>query len=181
MEDHVCPSWLYFSLNSFFRKIIHDPEKLFKEYVHEGDTALDIGCGPGFFTLGLAGLAGKTGKVIAVDIQKKAIDTVEKKIRGTIYENIVHPILSDGITFPVNDKIDFALTFWMLHEVPDKKNFLEMLRGFMKPGSKYLLVEPRIHVMKETFMREVKIAESCGMKLAGFPEIGLSRAALFTV
>lgn len=181
MEEHVCPSWLYFSLNSFFRKLVHDPEKLFKEYVHEGDTALDIGCGPGFFTLGLAGLAGESGKVIAVDIQKKAIDTVAKKIRGTSYESRIRPVLSNGLTFPVNDKIDFALTFWMLHEVPDKKLFLEQIKSVMKPGAVYFLVEPVIHVTKETFMKEVKIAESCGMKLAGFPEVGLSRAAVFRI
>lgn len=181
MDEHVCPSWLYFMLNTCLRKRLHDPEKLFRPYVKAGDTALDIGCGPGFFTIGLAGIVGKTGKVIAVDIQKKAIETVTRKISGTSYENIVKPVLSDGKSFPVQDGIDFALSFWMLHEIPDKKLFINQVRGAMKPGSIYFLVEPKIHVTKKVFLTEIETARSCGMELIGTPEVRLSRAALFRV
>jgi len=181
MEEHVCPSWLYFSLNTYLRKRVHDPEKIFREYVGEGQTALDIGCGPGFFTYGLAGLVGNRGKVIAVDIQKKAIDTLEKKIRGTNLEKIIYPVHNDDSGLYVTEKSDFVLTFWMLHEVPDKKTFLEQIKTVMKPGSLYFLVEPKIHVPEKAFLDEVEIVRSCGMTLIDSPKIGLSRAALFRI
>lgn len=179
MEDHVCPSWLYFTLGTYFRKWVHDPEKILKTYVRQGDTAIDIGCGPGFFTLGLAELVGKQGKVIAVDIQKESIDIVSKKIRGTHYEKSVRPVLSDGSGLSVSDKVDFALTFWMLHEVPNKKDFLSQIKELMKKGSLYLLVEPIIHVSEKTFLEEVEMARACGMELVGTPKMGFSRSALF--
>lgn len=181
MEEHVCPSWMYFTLNNWFRRKLHDPEKLFREYVREGGAALDIGCGPGFFTIGLAGLVGEKGTVTAVDIQKKAIDTIAEKIKGTAYEDTIIPVLSDGISMPVKDKADFALSFWMLHEVPDKRIFLEKVRDVIKPGGVYFLVEPKVHVTKKTFTEEVGIAQSCGMELLNFPQVRLSRAAVFRI
>lgn len=179
MDDHVCPSWLYFTLSTHFRRWVHDPEKIFKAYVRQGHTAIDIGCGPGFFTLGLAGLVGIKGKVIAVDIQKESIDIVSKKIKGTRYEKSVRPVFSDGSEISVKDKVDFALTFWMLHEVPDKKGILNQVKGLMKTGALYLLVEPIIHVSEKTFLEEVEMARACGMELIDSPKIGFSRAALF--
>lgn len=181
MESALCPSWLYFSLNTFFRKGIHNPVKILKPYVRRGDTAVDLGCGPGFFTMALAGLAGSAGKVIAVDIQERAIEIIQKKVSGTVYENIVQPVLGDGSAIPVSDKADFVLSFWMLHEVPDKKVFLEQVKSIMKPGGLYLLVEPRVHVSKRTYLDEISIAESCGMKHTDSPKIGISRAALFSI
>lgn len=179
MESVVCPSWLYFSLNTVLRKKIHNPEKIFRGYVKEGQSVLDLGCGPGFFIPVFAELAGNKGKVFAVDIQQKAIDLIQKKISGTVYEGIVKPLLSDGSTIPVKEKADFALMFWMLHEVPDKKKLLQQLKHVMKPGSLCLIVEPKIHVSKKTFMEEISIAESCGMEKVDSPQITFSMAALF--
>jgi ubiquinone/menaquinone biosynthesis C-methylase UbiE len=179
MEEHVCPPWLYFSLGMSVRKKFQDPEKIFQPYVREGQTALDIGCGPGFFTYGLAGLVGGKGKVIAVDIQKKAIDTIVKKIKGTGLEKIVVPVLATSLEISVKEKADFVLNFWMLHEVKDKKLFINQMKAVMKPGALYLLVEPKIHVTAKSFEEELDIIRSCGLELVDSPKIRLSRTALF--
>ena len=179
MEEHVCPSWLYFSLNNYFRKLVHDPEKLFKNYVGEGQTAIDLGCGPGFFALGLATLVGRKGKVFAVDIQKKSFDIITEKIKNTCYDKIVMPILTEGSNIPVKDKVDFVLTFWMLHEVSAKNDLLKQIKAILKSGSLYLLVEPKIHVSEKTFLEEVALSISCGLEFIDSPKICLSRAALF--
>lgn len=181
MESVVCPSWLYFSLNTILRRKIHNPEKILSLYVREGETVIDLGCGPGFFIPGLAEAVGKTGKVFAVDIQKKAVDMIRKKINRTVYEDIVTPILSGGRSIPVKEKADFAFMFWMLHEVPDKKGVLQQLKSVMKPGALVLLVEPKIHVSKKTFMEEISIAESCDMEKVDSPGISLSMTALFRI
>lgn len=181
MHTKVCPSWFYFSLNNFFRKLAHDPDQLFCRYMKEGQTAIDLGCGPGFFTLGLAKLAGKDGRVFAVDIQQKAIEIVTEKTKDTVYEKTVLPVLGDGSCIPVKDRADFILSFWMLHEVPDKKSFLEEIVSLMKAGSLYLLVEPKMHVSEKVFSDEVNIALSCGMEMIEAPRIALSRAVLFCI
>ena len=68
MNDRVCPWWLCYSFDNPLRHLIHDPERLLEPYVKTGMTAVDIGCGMGYFTLGLAKLVGPGGTVIAVDL-----------------------------------------------------------------------------------------------------------------
>ena len=43
-------------------------------------TALDVGCGPGFFTLDMARLVGESGQVIAADLQEGMLQIVRDKI-----------------------------------------------------------------------------------------------------
>jgi len=42
---------------------------------------MDIGCGPGFFTLAMAEMAGPGGRVIAIDMQQEMLDLVTKKAK----------------------------------------------------------------------------------------------------
>ena len=60
-------------------------------YLQKGMTALDLGCGPGFFTMEMARLVGKTGKVIAADLQEGMLDIVRGKIKDTAMADIVKP------------------------------------------------------------------------------------------
>ena len=54
----VCPVELAGGLDSRIRRLVHKPEKILKPYLVKGMTALDLGCGPGFFTLEIAKLVG---------------------------------------------------------------------------------------------------------------------------
>ena len=43
-------------------------------------TVLDVGCGPGFFTLDMARLVGPSGRVIAADLQEGMLEKLGQKI-----------------------------------------------------------------------------------------------------
>ncbi len=77
--DHVCPWWLAYTWDNRFRNLFQNPEKILGQYVHRGMTVLDVGCGMGFFSIGMARLVGEEGRVIAVDLQEKMIDIVRKR------------------------------------------------------------------------------------------------------
>ncbi len=51
-------------------------------YVKQGDTVVDATCGTGQDTVVLARAVGKTGKVYAFDIQKKALILTETRLRS---------------------------------------------------------------------------------------------------
>jgi len=50
-------------------------------------TVLDVGCGPGFYSVEMADMVGKSGNVIAADLQQGMLEKVEEKIKGTYIEN----------------------------------------------------------------------------------------------
>ena len=66
-SGHTCPWWLLFTFDNPLRRLVHNPQEILRPYVERGDTVLDVGCGMGSFTLGLAELVGKDGRVIAAD------------------------------------------------------------------------------------------------------------------
>jgi ubiquinone/menaquinone biosynthesis C-methylase UbiE len=179
MEDMLCPWWLAYTFDHRLRRLVHNPEKILSPYVREGMTALDIGCGMGFFSISMAKLVGNSGAVIAVDLQQKMLDNLEKRAKhaGVADRIIRHRCEPENIGNHQN--IDFTLTFWMVHEVPNSQKFLTQIYAALKPGGKYLLVEPKIHVSAANFEKTVKIAGQVGFKMLETPQVAISRAVLF--
>ena len=52
-------------------------------------TVVDMGCGPGFFTVEMAKLLNGGGTVIAADLQEGMLEKVRQKIAGTALEQRV--------------------------------------------------------------------------------------------
>ncbi|MGB6852381.1 MAG: class I SAM-dependent methyltransferase, partial [Thermoanaerobaculia bacterium] len=78
-RDHVCPWWLAYSFDNRLRRFIHRPERLLGPYVRQGMTVLDVGCGMGHFSLGLARMVGSDGRVIAVDLQPEMLEVLSAR------------------------------------------------------------------------------------------------------
>ncbi len=61
--------------------------KIIKENVKNGDICIDATAGRGNDTALLCSLAGETGKVIAFDIQKEAVESTENLLKSKKYNN----------------------------------------------------------------------------------------------
>ena len=178
MGKHVCPWWFAYTFDNPLRRIFHDPNKIFAPYLEKGMTAADIGCGMGYFSIGMAKIVGKTGKIISVDIQQEMLDTLLKRAQKEDVESRIKTILCDEEDIGVNEKVDFALTFWMVHETPDESNFLKQVYSILHPSGKLLLAEPKIHVTSKEFNNTLAIAQKAGFNLIDTPEIFFSHTAL---
>ena len=87
---HVCPWWFCYSFDNPLRRFFHDSEPLLALYVKPGMTAVDIGCGMGYFTIPLARITGPGGKVIAVDLQERMLDAlVRRAAKAGVADRIV--------------------------------------------------------------------------------------------
>jgi ubiquinone/menaquinone biosynthesis C-methylase UbiE len=179
-SDCVCPWWLAYTFDHRIRHLFHKPERIFAPYLRKGMTALDIGCGMGFFSIGMAHIVGDTGAVIAVDLQQNMLNNLEKRACHAGVARIIscHCCEQDSIGCHLN--VDIALTFWMVHEVPDQVRLFEQIYTALKPTGHYLLVEPKIHVFKNQYRESVELARQAGFIPAGNPAISFSRATLFT-
>jgi ubiquinone/menaquinone biosynthesis C-methylase UbiE len=179
MGNHsVCPSWLSFSLVNEVRKTIHNPQKMFKNYIRPGNFVADIGCGPGYFSIPMSYMVGPEGKIISVDIQAKMIEKLQKRLREQNLEKRFNTIVCQENNIGIKEKVDFVLTFWMVHEVKNVDLFFQQIKEILKEDGKYLLVEPKIHVSSKEYSRTLKKAEQNGLKVKTDVKIKFSRASI---
>lgn len=178
MGNHVCPWWLAYTFDNPLRTFFHKPEQMLSQYVKEGMTVADIGCGMGYFSIGLAKILKGNGKVIAVDIQKKMLEVLEGRARREGVFDIILTHLSKEGEIGLTEPLDFALTFWMVHEIPDKKKILEQIHAILKDSGLLLIEEPKFHVSKSQFEQEKDIAGDVGFAIKEEPKITFSHSVL---
>ncbi len=176
---HVCPRWLCFTFDNIFRKLLQNQYKILRPYIKEGDTVLDVGPGIGYFTIPLTELVGDSGRVIAVDIQQEMLNAIKKRAERAGVLQRIELQLASADSLDIKMKLDFILAFWMVHEVPDKVRFLTELYSLLKDDGKFLMAEPKIHVIKAKFAQTVHLALKTGFTLGYSPHISLSKSALF--
>jgi ubiquinone/menaquinone biosynthesis C-methylase UbiE len=179
-NHHVCPRWLCFTFDNWFRRLLQNPDAIMKTHIKEGDIVLDIGPGMGFFTIPIAHLVGDRGRVIAADIQEEMLAAVSERAIRVGLQHRIKLQLGKPDSLGVSCKVDFILAFWMVHEVSDQQRFFSELYSLLKNNGKFLMVEPKIHVKHQQFADTVQMAQKTGFRLAANPSISLSMSALFT-
>ena len=177
-RTYVCPVGCAGLLTGRVRRLINHPKWILRPLVTAGDTVVDLGCGPGFFTLALAELVGDKGRVIAVDVQEGMLDMLRTKAEAAGLSSRIELRLITPDAPLVTDPADFVLAFWVLHEAPDKQGFLQNAHDLLRPGGRLLLVEPVGHVSKAGFVAALATAQDVGFSLLARPRVGFSRAAL---
>ena len=183
-RNRVCPVERAGSLESVFRKLLQNPKRMLKKYVTEGKTVLDMGCGPGFFSIAMAEMVGEKGHVIAADLQEGMLAKLEAKVRGTPLKGriILHRTSEKRIGLPAKavkpGGVDFVLAFYMFHELPDQEDAFREISSLLRPGGILYLVEPNFHVSKDDFGQTVSMAESLGFRVLERPRVFFSRAAV---
>ena len=180
-EHHVCPWWLAYTFDNPLRRLIHNPRKILSGYVKEGMTVMDVGCGMGYFTLGLAELVGDAGKVIAVDLQQQMLDITLKRAtkKGLEHRIILHRAAPTAIGFTT--PVDFVLAFWMVHETPDPEKFFAEIVSILKPAGKIVYTEPAFHVPEKKYHKILSAAKKSGLTKSHDLKIAFSRATLLTL
>ncbi len=178
-SNRVCPVELANSLDNKVRKWLQNPQKILSPYVRQGMKVLDVGCGPGFFSVELAKMVGKTGKVYCVDLQEGMLQKLQDKIYGTPLEKIIELIKCEQDEILVPEKTDFILAFYMVYEVPDKNKFFESMKNILNKNGEFLIVEPKLfHVSKKEFNSTIVKAEAVGFKAEKGPHLFLSISSI---
>lgn len=179
MAAHLCPWWGGYFIDNRFRRFLHDPEKILAPYVRQGMTAMDFGCGMGFFSIAMAKMVGADGRVIAVDLQQQMLDVLQKRAkRAGVAERIgAHRCGRDAIG--IHDRLDFVLAFWSAHEAPNVRSLLIEVHRCLVNGGRLLVAEPWGHVSRAAFGGMIATAREIGLTLEKEPRLRLSRAASF--
>jgi len=107
------------------RKIWQKPEEILDAIELNRDyVAADLGCGSGFFTIPLSR---KVKKVYGIDIQKKMLTYLERKINSQKIENITL-LLSKENEIPLeNESLNLLISANTLHEFSDKEKDIRIM------------------------------------------------------
>ena len=179
MGEHICPWWLAYIFDNPLRLFFHNPAKMLGPYVEMGMTVLDVGCGMGFFSIGLAKLVGNGGCVISADVQPKMLRTLKKRAKNAGVAHTIRLHQCEPGNLGIDTPVDFVLAFWMVHEVPDPGIFFHQIRSCLKSQGSLLIAEPRFHVSSERFQEILGEARASGLNSYDTPLIKFSHSAVF--
>ncbi len=177
-NNHVCPVAIAGSLDTKVRRLFQNPQAILQSYVKEGMTALDMGCGPGFFTIDMARMVGESGRVIAADLQDGMLQKLKKKIHGSELENRIALHRCDEDKIGIEEEVDFILAFYMVHEVPQQDKFFKEIASILKTSGVMLMVEPPLHVSWAAFSQSIKSAKNAGLLTREGPKMLFSKTAI---
>ena len=120
-----------------FLPMVRNSYKLLKAAgLKEGQRVLEVGCGPGFFTIPAAQIVGDEGHVYAVDVHPLAIKRVKQKIEKQGIEN-VEPLLANASDTGLPDgSIDLAFLFGLRYIAGGLNSLLSEIHRILKPGGR---------------------------------------------
>ncbi len=124
------------------RDVQERPDELVKALaIPEGATVADIGAGTGYFTWRLAQQVGPTGKVIAVDIQKRMLDLTAATVKQHKLTNVDYVLASDTDPGLPDNSLDSAFVAYAYHEFSEPEAFMTALRRALKPDGRLVILE----------------------------------------
>ena len=117
-----------------FLQYFRNPYKLLKAAgLKPGQKVLEVGCGPGFFTIPAAKIVGGEGFVYAVDVHPLAIERVNEKIEREGIKNL-EPILANASDTGLADRIiDIAFLFGLQYIAGGLENVIAEIQRILKP------------------------------------------------
>jgi len=134
-SSRACPySWRWM-LDNLARRVVHPLRRTVDSFrVGRGHTVLEVGPGPGYFTVEVARRVGPEGWVVCVDIQPEMIEALRRRLLQAGVTNVL-PLVGDALGLPLAEgSVDRAFLVTVLGEVPDRAKTLAELRRVLKPG-----------------------------------------------
>lgn len=106
-----------------------------------GMTVIDLGCGPGFFTIAARAIVGDTGRVIAADVQPEMLDYLRDRLTQVGITDVTYALATENAV-PVETGIaDLVLVALVVHEVDDPGAFLVECARLTKPNGTVAVIE----------------------------------------
>ncbi|HUQ99013.1 MAG TPA: methyltransferase domain-containing protein [Gemmatimonadaceae bacterium] len=144
-----------------------------------GQHLIDIGCGPGYASIDLAGIVGDKGKITAVDRSPAFLDILRKRLASARIGNVttVDQDLDEGRLPQLN--ADGAWVRWVFAFLTKPRQLLGAIHRALKPGATLVIheyfdyAEWRISPREPEFEEFVQAVITSWRKSGGEPNIGL--------
>jgi demethylmenaquinone methyltransferase/2-methoxy-6-polyprenyl-1,4-benzoquinol methylase len=139
-------------------EVEHHAEALRLANIREGQYVLDVACGTGRGTVGLAQAVGASGRVDALDLSEAMMGQARTKIEKLGLRDRVHFKQGNARELPYPDKtFDLVYNGYMFDLIP-LNGFMPILKEMarvLKPGGKLVLVNMSKPDNRKTFFERV--------------------------
>jgi ubiquinone/menaquinone biosynthesis C-methylase UbiE len=106
-----------------------------------GMNVADIGAGEGYYTVRLAPLVGKTGRVLAEDIVPQTRDNLAARVQRDNLANVAVRLGKENDPLLPERSFDRIFMIHMYHEVERPSEFLWHLRDALRPKGRIVVVD----------------------------------------
>jgi ubiquinone/menaquinone biosynthesis C-methylase UbiE len=131
--------------------LFRDPyEPLRAAGLRPGQRVLEVGCGPGFFTLPAAEIVGQDGSLTSLDISPSAVAHVQQKVAEAGVTNVEILLADAADTGLPAESFDLIFVFGLGHVVGDPGHMWAELHRLLKPGGT-LSIEGRLQPPGELY------------------------------
>jgi ubiquinone/menaquinone biosynthesis C-methylase UbiE len=120
----------------------------------KGLKVIEVGCGPGFFTIPAAKIVGNEGHVYAVDIHPRSIGRVTQKIEKEALRNITPMCINASNTGLPDRNVDLAFLFGLRYVAGGLKNVISELHRVLRPRG--ILSFEKTRGLEEELIEEVE-------------------------
>jgi ubiquinone/menaquinone biosynthesis C-methylase UbiE len=156
-----------------FSWLVHNPIRrrymrpiLDRVGLRPGERILELGPGPGAFTVDAARRVGPEGRLVVADIQPEMITQVERRVQAAGLANVEMHVAS-AYDLPLADaSVDRAFLITVLPEIPDRARALAELRRVLKPGGVLSITEEFLDPDYLFAGETIRLVEAAGLRLA---------------
>ncbi|MGQ9572303.1 MAG: class I SAM-dependent methyltransferase [Dehalococcoidia bacterium] len=133
-SSRACPYAWRWMLDNLPRRVVQAVRSTVDSFrIGKGQTVLELGPGPGYFTVEVARRLGAEGRLVCVDIQPEMVGALRRRLLREGVANAL-PMVGDALALPlVDSSVDCAFLVTVLGEIPDRPRALAELRRVLKP------------------------------------------------
>jgi ubiquinone/menaquinone biosynthesis C-methylase UbiE len=139
-----------------------------------GQTVLEVGPGPGYYTIEASRIVGPSGRLLCLDVQRGMIERLNSRLTEKDAGENVHSIVSDAMHLPLRSgTVDRVFLVTVLGEIPQPQAALVELRRVLADGGVVAIDET---LRDSDYVRIRKLRKMCAE--AGFVQIAHRRSPL---
>jgi ubiquinone/menaquinone biosynthesis C-methylase UbiE len=117
--------------------VFMDPfEKLRAAGLEQGQDVLEVGPGPGYFTIPAAEIVGEKGHITALDVNLAAVEYLKRKVSKHGTRNVDVRLANACSTALTENSLDVAFLFGVIHAFPKLDELLSEMHRVLKPNGK---------------------------------------------
>jgi demethylmenaquinone methyltransferase/2-methoxy-6-polyprenyl-1,4-benzoquinol methylase len=140
-------SFIHETLYGLFR----DPYRALQAAgLEAGQKVLEVGCGPGFFTIPASRMVGEAGAVVVIDVNPLAVEHVQRKIDEAGEANVEAVVASAAQTDLPDQAFDLIFLFGLARPIGDLPAIWTEVHRLLKPEGT-IAVEGRLRPPGELF------------------------------